>query len=153
MCTQSGPSPSKRASRVSRGSSLKLELGFIQRAVGTFGFVRRTRATLRPVLRAVRATFRPVLRAARAVLRPVLRAVRVVLRAVRAVLRPVLRTVRAVLRAVRLVVAMVFLPFCFDVAALSSTHFLQTLPSHRTSQCPICTARTSSSGGRRGCLK
>jgi hypothetical protein len=100
------------------------------------------RAVLRPVLRAVRATLRPVLRAVRATLRPVLRAVRAVLRAVRAFLRPVLRTVRAtfrpvlrtvraVLRAVRLVVAIVFLPFGFDVATL---HFLQTLPSHRASQ-------------------
>jgi hypothetical protein len=92
------------------------------------------RATLRPVLRAVRATLRPVLRAVRAVLRAVRAVLRPVLRVARATFRPVLRTVRAVLRAVRLVVAIVFLPFCLDVAALLSTHFLQTLPSHRASQ-------------------
>jgi hypothetical protein len=56
----------------------------------------------------VRATFRPVLRVARATFRPVLRATR-------ATFRPVLRAVRAVLRVVVFFVAMVFLPFCFDV--------------------------------------
>ena len=52
----------------------------------------------------------------RATLRPVLRAVR-------ATLRPVLRAVRAVLRAVRFVVAIVFLPFGIDVAALPRLTF------------------------------
>ena len=74
------------------------------------------RAVLRPVLRAVRAVFRPVLRVARATFRPVLRVTR-------ATFRPVLRVVRFVLRVPLfpdVVVAIVFLPFCFDVAALSS---------------------------------
>src|SRR5262249_5147240 len=70
-------------------------------AVGYVGF--------RAVLRAVRATFRPVLRVARATFRPVLRVAR-------ATFRPVLRAVRAVLRAVVFLVAIVFLPSCFDVA-------------------------------------
>ena len=81
------------------------------------------RATLRPVLRAVRATLRPVLRAVRAVLRTVRAVLRPVLRVARATLRPVLRAVRAVLRAVRLVVAIVLLPFGFDVAALPQLTF------------------------------
>jgi hypothetical protein len=92
-------------------------------AVGNVGFravLRAARATFRPVLRAARATFRPVLRVVRATFRPVLRAARAtfrpVLRVVRATFRPVLRAVRAVLRGVVLLVAIVFLPFCFDVA-------------------------------------
>jgi len=40
------------------------------------------------------------------------------LRAARANFRPVLRVVRVVLRAVVFLVAIVFLPFCFDVAKL-----------------------------------
>jgi hypothetical protein len=82
------------------------------------------RATFRPVLRAVRVTFRPVLRLARATFRPVLRSAR-------ATFRPVLRAVRAVLRAVFFLIAIVFLPFCFDSVTL---HFSQTLRSHMPSQ-------------------
>jgi len=81
--------------------------------------LRAARATLRPVLRVARATLRPVLRVARATLRPVLRVARATLRPVlreaRAAFRSVLRAVRAVLRAVVFLVAIVFLPFCFDV--------------------------------------
>jgi hypothetical protein len=79
-------------------------------AVGNVGVLRAARAVFRPVLRAARAVFRPVLRAARATFRPVLRAV---LLALRAVLRTVLRAFRAVF------VAIVFLPFCFDVTICS----------------------------------
>ena len=63
------------------------------------------------MLRVVRATFLPVLRVVRATFRPVLWAAR-------ATFRPVLRAVRAVLRVVVLLVAIVFLPFCFDVAPI-----------------------------------
>jgi hypothetical protein len=102
-----------------RGSSLS------QLAVGNVGvaYALRAVATLRPVLRAVRATLRPVLRAVRAVLRTVRAVLRPVLRVARATLRPVLRAVRAVLRAVRLVVAIAFLPFGIDVAALPRLTF------------------------------
>jgi hypothetical protein len=46
--------------------------------------------------------------------------------------------VRAVLRAVRLVVAIVFLPFGIDVAALPRLTFLHTFPSLRASQYVVC---------------
>jgi hypothetical protein len=69
------------------------------------------RATFRPVLRVARATLRPVLRVARATLRPVLRVAR-------ATFRPVLRALRAVLRAPVFLIAIVFLPFCFDPVTL-----------------------------------
>jgi hypothetical protein len=94
-------------------------------AVGNVGVLRAARAVFRPVLRAARAVFRPVLRAARATFRPVLRAVRAVFRPVlRAVLRAVLLALRAVLRTVlrafrAVFVAIVFLPFCFDVTICS----------------------------------
>ena len=121
--------------------------------VGLRAVFRTVRATFRPVFRATRATFRPVFLSARATFRPVLLATRAVLRAV-----------SRVVRAVVLLVAIVFLPFCFDASVYSSEsafiewlHFLQTLPWHMASQLlftgrsrlkccaspPICRASTT----------
>jgi hypothetical protein len=99
--------------------------------VGNVGVLRAARAVFRPVLRAARAVFRPVLRAARAVFRPVLRAARAVFRPVlRAVLLAFRAVLRTVLRAFRAVfVAIVFLPFCFDVAICSFRVRFHRIPS------------------------
>jgi hypothetical protein len=120
--------------------------------IGVRAVLRAPRATFRPVLRVARAIFRPVLRVARATFRPVLRVARAtfrpVLRVARATFRPVLRAGRDVLPVVVFVlvvrfpdflVAIVFLPFCFDDAIC-----LFRVLFHHFTFCKLCVVQGKS---------